>query len=100
MRRPYGLRPRLLAALVLTAAVTLLAAALTLFGPLQERLREENADSLRASVIASREAITQQFRKRDFSEASSLARRESARVSLYTTAPTRPEPREPIFDTE
>jgi signal transduction histidine kinase len=95
MRRPYGLRPRLLAALVFTAAATLLAAALTLFGPLQDRLREESADSLQASLAASQAAIARGYPELDFEEAARLARREDARVTLYNTAP-----QVATFDTE
>jgi signal transduction histidine kinase len=40
-RRAYGLRPRLLAALVFTAAVTLGVAALALLPPLQQRLTDQ-----------------------------------------------------------
>ena len=57
MRRFLGLRPRLLIALLLTAALTLAVAALTLLtslggSPLQERLREESARSLFVTVQA------------------------------------------------
>ncbi|HKE80436.1 MAG TPA: HAMP domain-containing sensor histidine kinase [Solirubrobacteraceae bacterium] len=45
-RRAYGLRPRLLAALVFTAAVTLGVAALALLPPLQDRLTEQTATDL------------------------------------------------------
>jgi hypothetical protein len=38
----FGLRPRLLAAFVLTAAVTLGAAAIALLAPLQSRLRSDS----------------------------------------------------------
>ncbi|MBA3862016.1 MAG: hypothetical protein H0X56_08615, partial [Solirubrobacterales bacterium] len=40
-RRSFGLRPRLVLALVLTAAVTLGVAALALLSPLQDRLRAQ-----------------------------------------------------------
>jgi signal transduction histidine kinase len=85
MRRAYGLRPRLLAALVLTAAVTLLAAALTLFGPLQDRLRDESARSLEAAALASRAGVEDGF-GREFSEAYSLSDRTGSRVILYDRA--------------
>jgi signal transduction histidine kinase len=97
MRRPYGLRPRLLAALVLTSAVTLLAAALTLLGPLQERLRDESARSLQAAVLAARPTIARTFQRPDFRAAHSLDRRTDARIVLYGTAPTAK--REPRYDT-
>jgi signal transduction histidine kinase len=82
MRRPYGLRPRLLAALVLTAAVTLLVAALALFGPLQDRLRDESAESLERAAVAARPDIENGF-PRDFREAYGLAEQTGARVILY-----------------
>ena len=92
MRRPYGLRPRLLAALVLTAAVTLLAAALTLFGPLQERLRDESARSLQAAVLAARPGVERGFPRGDraanFTDAYTLSKRTGSRVVLYDEVPS------------
>ena len=91
MRRPYGLRPRLLAALVLTAAVTLAAAAITLLGPLQERLRDESSRSLQAAVVSARPGIERGMPRRgrapNFLEAFNLARRTNARVVLYDLVP-------------
>ena len=49
-----GLRGRLLVAFVLTSAVTLAAAAAVVLGPLQQRLRDQSTDSLRAAVLAAR----------------------------------------------
>src|SRR3954462_14002535 len=49
-----GLRGRLLIALVLTSAVTLAAAAAVVPGPLQQRLRDQSTESLRAAVLAAR----------------------------------------------
>jgi signal transduction histidine kinase len=95
MRRPYGLRPRLLAALVLTAAVTLVAAAATLLGPLQERLRDESARSLDVAVRGSRAAIARGY-PRDVREALRLAVRARARVTIYDTSPF---VGEPVLDT-
>ena len=86
MRRPSGLRPRLLAALVLTSAATLLAAALALLGPLQDRLREESARNLQALVRSSRPALEEGMLRRDYTEVFSLARRADARVVLYDLA--------------
>ncbi|HEV3002235.1 MAG TPA: HAMP domain-containing sensor histidine kinase [Solirubrobacteraceae bacterium] len=98
MRRPYGLRPRLLAALVLTSAVTLAAAALTLLGPLQERLRQDTAHSLQAAVLASRPAIERGFPTRgrapDYEEAYRLSQRTVSRVVLYDLVPRE------VYDTE
>src|SRR5688572_10922170 len=99
MRRPYGLRPRLFAALVLTAAVTLLAAALTLLGPLQERLRDDSARSLQAAVATARPAIARGLQRPDYPEAQRLAGRTNSRVVLYGTAPNDTD-REPRYDSE
>ena len=98
MRRPYGLRPRLLAALVLTSAVTLVAAALTLFGPLQDRLRDESARSLQAAVLAARPTLEGNLRRGQYGDAVSLSRRTGARVILYDTGPGRDEGR--LYDSE
>jgi len=61
-----GLRGRLLLALVLTSAVTLAAAAAVVLGPLQQRLRDQSTESLRAAVLAARprleEALVQRGR--------------------------------------
>ena len=45
MRNAFGLRPRLLAALLAISAVTLAAAALSLLPPLRDRLREQSVKS-------------------------------------------------------
>ncbi|HEV2062885.1 MAG TPA: hypothetical protein VGR12_08555, partial [Solirubrobacteraceae bacterium] len=97
MRRPYGFRPRLLAALVLTAAATLLAAALTLLGPLQERLRDQTAESLEAAVLAARPSIARNFDRRDHRSALDLSDRTNSRVVLYGSAPYAAD--QPRFDT-
>jgi signal transduction histidine kinase len=49
-----GLRPRLLAALLLTSAVTLAVAALALLSPLEQRLREDGEATVKAALGASR----------------------------------------------
>jgi signal transduction histidine kinase len=51
-RRGFGLRPRLLAALVFTSAVTLAVAALALLPPLQHNLTDQAADDLRNATSA------------------------------------------------
>jgi signal transduction histidine kinase len=51
-RRAYGLRPRLLAALVFTSVVTLAVAALALLPPLQERLTDQAAHDLENATRA------------------------------------------------
>jgi signal transduction histidine kinase len=52
--RPFGLRTRLVVALVVTSAATLLVAALTLLGPLQSRLRQDSATNLTNAALAMR----------------------------------------------
>jgi signal transduction histidine kinase len=55
LRRPrVGLRIKLVGALVATAAVTLIVAALALLSPLEQRLRTEELKSLTATVVAGR----------------------------------------------
>ena len=49
-----GLRGRLLLALVLTSMVTLGVAAAVVLSPLQQRLRDQSIESLRAAVLAAR----------------------------------------------
>jgi signal transduction histidine kinase len=59
-RRPpilFGLRPRLLGALVLTAAVTLAVAALALFAPLESQLRKNTINLTEAQVGAIKAAL-------------------------------------------
>jgi signal transduction histidine kinase len=51
-RRAYGLRPRLLAALVFTAVVTLTVAALALLPPLQSRLTDQAVTDLQNTTEA------------------------------------------------
>jgi signal transduction histidine kinase len=51
-RRPLGLRTRLLGALVLTAVVSLLIAALALLPPLEQRLRNDGENSVLNAVAA------------------------------------------------
>jgi signal transduction histidine kinase len=53
-RHTFGLRPRLVLALVLTAAITLGVAALALLSPLQDRLRAQAEMSLRAAALTAR----------------------------------------------
>ncbi len=48
-----GLRPRLLAALLLTSAVTLAVAALALLSPLEQRLREDGESTVKTAIGAS-----------------------------------------------
>jgi signal transduction histidine kinase len=94
MRRPYGLRPRLLAALLITSAVTLLVAAVALFGPLQERLRQESVRNLEASVQAAQQGAEQDLRQRFFEDSYALSRRTDSRVIVYDQIPAE------VYDSE
>ncbi len=71
-RRPFGLRSRLLLALVATAMATLLVAALALFSPLQQRLREQQASGLKAAGLTARPQVATALR-RDLREAGAVA---------------------------
>jgi signal transduction histidine kinase len=87
--RPPGLRVRLVLALLLTSAVTLAVAALTLLPPLERRLRDEEVHALLSTAQSSRAA----FQDADVppgKEAATLApqirsleRRANARVVLF-----------------
>jgi signal transduction histidine kinase len=107
-RRGYGLRPRLLAALVLTATVTLGVAALTLLPPLQQRLTDQAAQDLEGATTAEvpfmerqiagslkksgadgtdREARLSALRSAIYGRASTLRDRASARVIVVDSVP-------------
>jgi signal transduction histidine kinase len=53
-RHVLGLRPRMLAALLLSSAVTLAVAALALLSPLEQRLRSEGESGVYAAIASSR----------------------------------------------
>jgi signal transduction histidine kinase len=95
-RRSFGLRPRLLLALVVTSAATLLAAALVLLSPLQDRLREQSRQNLRAAVLTAKPGFTQALRESggtiDFDVASlafGLSRRTGSRIVITDSIPRR-----------
>jgi signal transduction histidine kinase len=50
---PRGLRGRLMAAFVITSALTLVVAATVLYGPLRDKLRTQSIDNLRDAVVDS-----------------------------------------------
>jgi signal transduction histidine kinase len=60
-RRAFGLRPRLLAALVVTSIVTLGVAALALLPPLQQRLTDQAATDLRSATAADAQFFEQRM---------------------------------------
>jgi len=114
-RWAFGLRPRLLAALVFTAAVTLGVAALALLPPLQDRLTEqatnelENATtadvefferdlerSLKRTLHRPRDARLSQLRLDMQNRAFTLRQRTDARVIVADVVPTE----EPIAQTD
>jgi signal transduction histidine kinase len=115
-RRAYGLRPRLLAALVFTAAVTLGVAALALLPPLQQRLTDQAARDLENATSTDVRFFQQQI-ERDwkpmakqrgatreqwmqalnlYSRASTLRERTDARVIVLDSVPGEA----PITDTD
>src|ERR1700750_1403601 len=55
---PRGLRGRVLAAFVITSALTLVVAAAVLYGPLQSKLRDQSVENLRDAVLNSRTGVT------------------------------------------
>jgi signal transduction histidine kinase len=114
-RWAFGLRPRLLAALVFTAAVTLGVAALALLPPLQDKLTQQASDDLETATSTDRglferqitttlrktvgrprgervELVGQQIYNRGFT----LRARTDARVIVADGVPDAP----PIFDTD
>ena len=72
-RLPAGLRWRLLLALLATSAVTLGATALVVLPPMQERLRDQSADSLQAQVAAIQQRFQDVFEGLDKSGAPTAA---------------------------
>src|SRR2546429_535616 len=88
-RRPPGLRVRLVLALLLTSAVTLAVAALTLLPPLERRVRNEEVRALLSTAVSSR-ASFQDADLRPGTEPMvlaplirSLERRTGARIVLF-----------------
>jgi signal transduction histidine kinase len=80
-----GLRPRLLAALLLTSAVTLAVAALALLSPLEQRLRSDGESTVLTALGAARpelaqitaEPATGRLNEQDVRESALLLRRRS-----------------------
>ncbi len=82
-RSALGLRPRLLAALLATSAVTLAAAALTLLPPLRNRLRAESVRNVTATAVSARASFERALRDGNCDGvAFSLQRRASAQVAV------------------
>jgi signal transduction histidine kinase len=97
--RPPGLRVRLVLALLLTSAVTLAVAAVTLLPPLERRLRDEEVHALLSTAQASRATFQDADVPRGKEAAAlapqirSLERRANARVVLFDAA------LQPVVDT-
>ena len=89
-----GLRPRLLAALVLVAAVTLGVAALALLGPLQERLRQQTVDAVLAAARTARPSIEEALEegRSPGAEVAALERRADADVAVVPDVGLQPAP--------
>ena len=83
-RRAFGLRPRLLAALVFTSVVTLAVAALALLPPLQQRLTDQAASDLENATAADVQFFQQRI------AASLKARSGSARQERLAQLALRP----------
>ena len=114
-RRAFGLRPRLLAALVFTSIVTLAVAALALLPPLQQRLTDQAASDLKGATAADvqffrqriatslkstlrlpREERLAQLRIDLESRAFTLRDRTGARVIVADSVPNE----QPLYDTD
>ena len=81
--RAIGLRPRLIAALLLTSAVTLIVAAVALLPPLESRLRADQLDTMVALAASTRSSFTRLEREEvraGSPELGRLARRLSRRT--------------------
>ena len=96
-----GLRPRLLAALLLTSAVTLAVAALALLNPLESRLRQDATSSLVTAALGSRSEYQDAFTGRGALNlkqveviSRALGRRLGSRVALVDSSGAR------VFDTD
>lgn len=92
-RRLLGLRGRLVAALLLTSAVTLATAAVALLTPLERRLEDNELESLTATAVAAapsfaaldRQALTAPSRRLKL-EVRTLRRRTDAQVAVVDAA--------------
>jgi signal transduction histidine kinase len=58
-RRSFGLRPRLVLALVATSALTLAVAAAALLSPLEQRLRDSELEALRSAASTSQVTVSE-----------------------------------------
>jgi len=96
-----GLRPRLLAALVLTSSVSLAVAAFALLGPLENRLERNTSATVLTAVLTSRTALADEIDAHGRLNLRTieiicrdLARRTGARVALVDAGARR------VFDTD
>jgi signal transduction histidine kinase len=85
-RALYGLRARLVGALLLTSAVTLAVVAVTLLSPLEHLLRSDRLDALTAAAVAAEPSFERlsesQLKQRGTLLVRSLGRRTGAEVTL------------------
>jgi signal transduction histidine kinase len=101
-----SLRTRLLLALLATSVLTLVAAALALLSPLQDRLQDQARRSLRATALATRPAVEASLRNdgnvvsfRTVETTDTLASRTGASVVLYDEIPQQRYPSTTSADT-
>jgi signal transduction histidine kinase len=98
----FGLRPRLLAALLATSLVTLGAAAIVLLPPLRDRLRAESVRSARTATNSQLGAFNEALRKGDCPALSNLAfqlgRQTGSDVYVVNNVPARYCPLLPEID--
>jgi signal transduction histidine kinase len=93
---PRGLRGRLMAAFVLTSALTLAVATAVVLGPLRTQLREQSTDNLRGAVLSARQEIESALAREDQdpfatdNAARALRERTDARVLVGNLSLTRP----------
>jgi signal transduction histidine kinase len=98
----YGLRARLVGALVLTSAVTLAVVAVALLSPLESLLRSDRLDSLTAAAVAQERSYAglseRELRRRGAVLVRALGRKTGAEVTLLegTAVLASTDPREPV----
>ena len=101
-RALYGLRARLIGALLLTSAVTIAVVAVALLSPLENLLRTDRLDSLTAAVVAQERSYAglsqRELRRRGALLVRSLGRKTGAEVTLLegTKALATTDPHEPV----
>jgi signal transduction histidine kinase len=82
VRRPFGLRGRVLVAMVAVAGVTLLAAALALLPPLQDQLTAQTESDLQSQALDARDVLAGRLRPTSAAERADGATTVAARDPL------------------